>query len=194
MKAPVAQRGDAILRRLPAGGTTRTIRVAEIGVLDGRLSQHILRGSDCHLTMVDSWLPGDQQPERYKQTRDAHSDHTPSEMHGIRTLAMRVAAGYADRTTVLEMDSVAAAAKTKNGSLDLVFLDADHSVEGLRRDVAAWLPKVRKGGWIGGHDYANTDTRFAFGVDQVVDEFVAQNDWASLELDDNFTWFVRVPS
>jgi cephalosporin hydroxylase len=38
-------------------------------------------------------------------------------------------------------------------AVDYVFLDADHSVEGVRRDIAAWWPKVKAGGFMGGHDW-----------------------------------------
>jgi predicted O-methyltransferase YrrM len=38
-------------------------------------------------------------------------------------------------------------------TVDYVFLDADHSVEGVRRDIAAWWPKVKAGGFMGGHDW-----------------------------------------
>ena len=43
--------------------------------------------------------------------------------------------------------------KFEDGSLDFVFIDADHEQEQVRKDILAWLPKVRKGGIISGHDY-----------------------------------------
>jgi predicted O-methyltransferase YrrM len=38
-------------------------------------------------------------------------------------------------------------------SLDFVFIDADHSYHAVKSDIAHWYPKVRDGGWVGGHDY-----------------------------------------
>lgn len=52
----------------------------------------------------------------------------------------------------LRMDSVAAAATIADGSLDLVFVDADHSYEAVKADIAAWRSKVRPGGILCGHD------------------------------------------
>lgn len=39
-----------------------------------------------------------------------------------------------------------------DGSVDLLFIDADHSRAGVKRDYEAWLPKVRVGGFIAFHD------------------------------------------
>lgn len=41
-----------------------------------------------------------------------------------------------------------------DASLDFAFLDGDHSYEGLKKDIEAWLPKVKKGGIIAGHDFS----------------------------------------
>jgi predicted O-methyltransferase YrrM len=38
------------------------------------------------------------------------------------------------------------------GDLDLVFLDAAHTEEGVRDELAAWLPKMRPGGVLAVHD------------------------------------------
>lgn len=53
----------------------------------------------------------------------------------------------------IKSDSTEAAALFDDRSLDFVFIDADHSYEAVKRDLLAWLPKVRPGGIIGGHDY-----------------------------------------
>ncbi|MBN7758983.1 hypothetical protein JYP46_19320 [Nitratireductor aquimarinus] len=57
--------------------------------------------------------------------------------------------------------------------------------------IEAWFPKVKSGGWIGGHDYQNPDARFCFGVDRAVDEWIEETG-RTLETDLNFTWWARV--
>lgn len=54
---------------------------------------------------------------------------------------------------VLVGDSAQTADKFEDKSVDFVFLDADHSYNSIRRDIEAWLPKVRPGGILAGHDY-----------------------------------------
>jgi predicted O-methyltransferase YrrM len=41
----------------------------------------------------------------------------------------------------------------EDDTLDLVYIDGDHTQEAVRADILAWLPKIRKGGWISGHDW-----------------------------------------
>jgi hypothetical protein len=186
---PFEQRGSAIMRRLPANAA-----VAEVGVLLGVLSEYLLRQrSDISLLMIDSWQTADMQSPFYRATGDVHANHTdPKRVASHRDQAEKRARCFPGRATVLPILSVAAAGVVKDRSLDLVFLDADHSYEGARADLAAWVPKVKPGGWIGGHDYGNTDPAYDFsGVDRAV------NEWASawgmpIETDLNFTWFARL--
>lgn len=52
----------------------------------------------------------------------------------------------------------------KDRSIDFLFIDADHTYEGVREDIMLWLPKVKDGGVISGHDYDWT------GVERAVNE------------------------
>jgi len=71
----------------------------------------------------------------------------------------------------IQADSALAASKFADGSIDCVYIDADHSYEGIKRDFEAWYPKVRSGGIVSGHDYgANNDCP---GVKQFIDEYMA---------------------
>lgn len=181
---PLEQRGAAIVRRLPANA-----RVAEVGVLTGRLSEYILRNSDARVLMVDNWQTADNQPDHYKATRDAHALHTDvARVANHREQSFAVAGRYPGHAEIREGRSTEVAATVEDGSLDMVFLDADHSYEGVRADIKAWLPRVRKGGWIGGHDYGNDEPAYDFsGVKRAVDEV-----FSFVETDENFTWFVRI--
>jgi predicted O-methyltransferase YrrM len=49
-----------------------------------------------------------------------------------------------------------AASLFQDGSLDGVFIDADHTYEAVKMDIQNWMPKVRKGGILAGHDYVET--------------------------------------
>jgi len=63
---------------------------------------------------------------------------------------MKPAEGY---YTPLKMTSLDAAKLYEDASLDFVFIDASHEYEDVKNDINAWLPKVKMGGVIAGHDY-----------------------------------------
>ena len=66
----------------------------------------------------------------------------------------------------LVMKSVDAARIFKDGILDFVFIDGDHTYEGVKSDIEAWLPKLKVGGVMAGHDYKEG----AKGLRRAVDE------------------------
>lgn len=53
-----------------------------------------------------------------------------------------------------------------NDSLDFVFIDGGHDYDTVKRDIINWYPKLKKNGFIGGHDYAVYES-----VRNAVDEF-----------------------
>jgi cephalosporin hydroxylase len=55
----------------------------------------------------------------------------------------------------LRCDSVRAASFVTN-DLSAVFIDGDHEYPGCLADIKAWLPKVRNGGTLAGHDYSDS--------------------------------------
>jgi cephalosporin hydroxylase len=67
-----------------------------------------------------------------------------------------------------------------------VFLDALHDYESVKADIAAWLPLVRPGGVIAGHDYSPTDWP---GVVQAVQERFGPLEPAGVK---RYCWWVEV--
>ena len=65
--------------------------------------------------------------------------------------------------------SVEAASRFEDNTLDFVFIDASHEYEDVKNDINAWLPKVKNGGILAGHDYYLGDDYFP-GVKKAVDE------------------------
>lgn len=117
----------------------------EVGVAEGNYAKDLLTLWHGDYVMVDRWCH-----------IDGYDDimNGPDEEHELRyRQAMAVAAPYGERVKVLRMESVAAAATFADKSLAFVYLDGDHSFDGVRRDLTAWWPKVQSGGILAGHDY-----------------------------------------
>ena len=57
-----------------------------------------------------------------------------------------------DTITPIKKDSLTASKDFDNGSIDFLFLDADHRYEPFTRDLHAWYPKMKRGGIMCGHD------------------------------------------
>jgi predicted O-methyltransferase YrrM len=81
----------------------------------------------------------------------------------------------------LKMDSITASKKFENESCDVVYIDMDHTYEAVKQDIKHWLPKVKKGGILAGHDYN------WHRVKKAVDELLGPN------IDINITsWIYKV--
>lgn len=66
----------------------------------------------------------------------------------------------------------------EDASLDLVFIDSDHRYEQVAADIRAWLPKVKPGGLLCGHDYRRPWRHLwghdRSGVKRAVDEILGK--------------------
>ena len=63
--------------------------------------------------------------------------------------------GVSDMVKVHIMPSCDLAARFDNDYFDFVFIDGDHSYEGVKKDIVSYWPKLKVGGIMGGDDYNN---------------------------------------
>jgi uncharacterized Rossmann fold enzyme len=180
-RTPADERAESVLQWLR--GVPNPVG-AEIGVFAGEMSQKLLSRPDVTLYLVDSWTAN--HDPRYAASGDFHAGLTQREQDHFCEAARRIVSFAGPRAKIIRKPSMEAARDIPDGSLDFVFIDADHSYEGCKADIEAWLPKVRKGGFISGHDYENTDFP-KFGVTQAVTE-----KFGAVELGANFTWHRRI--
>tara|TARA_R100000734_G_C3297285_1_gene88312 strand:+ start:464 stop:973 length:510 start_codon:yes stop_codon:yes gene_type:complete len=113
---------------------------AEIGVWKGETSSYILQHTDCFLYLIDAWQPlqGYNKP---------HWDHKKNKTQTIKNIQPY------NNYKILEGISWDMAQHIDNNELDFVFIDGDHSTEGVRKDIEAYTPKVKQGGYCMGHDW-----------------------------------------
>ena len=56
--------------------------------------------------------------------------------------------------TKKKMKSLEYAELIEDSSVDIVYLDGDHRHQAVIEDLEAWLPKIKPGGFLTGHDYS----------------------------------------
>ncbi len=81
-------------------------------------------------------------------------------------------------TTIVGQSDLSADA-FEDQSLDFVFIDADHIFTRCFADINSWLPKIKPGGIIAGHDYCKEHP----GVIEAVDKIFGE-DWNKNYLDE----------
>jgi hypothetical protein len=69
-----------------------------------------------------------------------------------------------------------------DNSVDVIFIDAGHSYESVIKDIKSWLPKMKDGGVMSGHDYKSWP-----GVKTAVDEM-----FKNIDKIENDCWFVKI--
>jgi hypothetical protein len=148
----------------------------------GRTAQEVLSARPMlQWIMVDAWTAPDPE-STYAKSADRIAKNDQRYFDDCYVKTVRATSRYCDRIAIIRDWSAEAAMQIDDASLDCVFIDAEHTYEGVKRDIAIWLPKVRPGGWIGGHDYDNLP-RFP-GVRRAVDEA-----FDDIETDGDCTWF-----
>lgn len=157
---------------------------AEIGVYKGDFSKNILTLHEgLKLHMIDSWS---------ESTYDDKGNDSASEpFRKIYTLeadknyktAFKSVFEFKDRALLIKNFSMEAVNFFTDEYFDFVFIDAAHDYDSVIEDIKAWMPKVKKGGYICGHDYGCWE-----GVTKAVDKMFS----GRTGFDTDFTWFARI--
>jgi hypothetical protein len=157
---------------------------AEIGVWRGAYSAKFCEAG-MHMLCVDPWLS-------YPAWQDTKNSLAPDAQKRL------MAESYADackrlgplNATIVRKFSADAAREVPDESLDFVYIDANHVYDAVIEDLTLWSPKVRSGGWIGGHDYRRFANKPTIHVVDAVNAYTKAH-----EID---PWFVlagdRTPS
>jgi hypothetical protein len=180
-KKKAKKRWDAIVEFV---GNGSNLVGAEIGVDTGKTCKKLFEMvPGIFLYLVDRWIETPEGDSYFMGSKKlAHEPQ--SYFDDAYNKVKKIAKGKNHK--ILKMDSVEAAQYVEDDSLDFCFIDGDHSYVGTKRDIKAWLPKVKVGGWICGHDYDNQNT--LGDVKGAVDEIFGND----IILSHNTTWFHKV--
>jgi len=168
----VPKRAD-ILPHLPKGGT-----YVEIGVALGDYSETIMK--ICKPSMfiaMDIFTIHESKKIWGKPTEQALGGKTHEGFYRDRFKAP-IDAG---RMRVMPGDSAGSLAQLEDGSINVAYVDADHTYDFVKGELALLNSKVSETGWIVLNDYTMGNvvtTGFKrFGVIQAVHEFMLTQHW-----------------
>lgn len=140
------RRWDFLINKIKEHQYTKGI---EVGVQAGKTFKRIVEQCpDVTLYGVDVWVAD-------KNVRLEEQDLEGAEYHpNYKQLKTYIDSqeGLADRAIMIRSYSDGCLDQFEDNSLDFVFIDADHSYEGVRRDTLNWSKKIRSGGLVAGHD------------------------------------------
>lgn len=156
---------------------TSWVTSVEIGCYKGDFSEQLFSTIDHHrLYLVDAFAVGGKRyGKELNNLQTAYSDETIFKDVTDRfsgTEVIKVYKGYSFDVVKKFFPHV----------FDLIYHDASHLYEDLKRDLNDWLPKLKLNGLMCGHDYIDHPD---FGVIQAVDEFCAEHNFKMIILNEN---------
>ena len=95
----------------------------------------------------------------------------------------------ATQLRIFVFDAVQAVRTGSDDFFDFVYLDGDHSYEGVTKDLESWYPKLKKFGVMCGDDYGHPS---GVGVIEAVTKFAYRNKLLVHCGEDKQFWFVKV--
>jgi hypothetical protein len=121
---------------------------AEIGVYFGHFSETLCKAG-LKLYAIDPWkIYGDYNNPRGQAREDVQYEGAKARL-----------ASY--DCTIIRKTSMEALADIPDGSLDFVYIDANHMFPYVAQDIYFWEKKVRKGGCVSGHDFIHASSRWS---------------------------------
>lgn len=161
------ERQTELARRVARGDD---LLMAEVGTLVGDTAKHFAKSvGRAKVLCVDTWFAASADAagahnlneDLFAKFKDnCRQEIASGRIQPWRGLSTVVADLTANRTNM-------------GGKFDLVYLDAGHSYEEVKADIEAWLPLLRDGGILCGHDFDNVDSEDAImypGVRRAVEE------------------------
>ncbi len=117
--------------------------IVEVGSWKGKSTHALLSGTKGTVTAVDTWQ-GSEDPRDHTNILAKQDD-----IYGI----FEKNTSDFKNLKVVPQASPGAANYFDDKSIDFLFIDAGHTYEDVKKDLIAWMPKMKPDGLISGHDY-----------------------------------------
>lgn len=129
------------------------IQVAEVGTFQGETTiayAPFIKAHHGHMFLVD-WFEGGAGVSKECATPHYHQPENKDKIYeNLRSNLAEI--DCLDCATIFRGDSAEMAQHIEDESLDICFIDAAHTYSKVLKDINAYLPKVKSGGLLCGHD------------------------------------------
>jgi hypothetical protein len=152
---------DAVRRAMDAAGnrfqlwselisTQRLATIAEIGVFRGEFAKALLDACPgiTEYTMIDPWRNLSDWNKPANRADDVFEEYYRESMAATEA--------HASKRRVLRGRTSEVIDQIDDASLDLAYVDGDHTLRGITIDLIKVYPKVRDGGYLAGDDLTPT--------------------------------------
>lgn len=159
---------DEFLQNCP-----QNAQIVEIGVWQGKsvcyaAVESIRRNKKIKIHAIDTFEGSPNEPQIISDLQKILDDGKT-----VKELFLQNIEPVKEIINLVHMDSISASKLYEDKSVDMVFIDGSHLYESVYADIEAWLPKVKSGGIIAGHDIDGPED--FNGVRQAVVEFFGQD-------------------
>jgi len=144
-------------------------RLLEIGIFKGEFFDYII--NTCKISSIDG-------VDLFEGVcSSGNVDGNNSVEYNLDTSYNELSEKYKNTSHVrlIKSDSSKYLSTVEDKYYDIIYIDGDHSYEGVKKDLVNSFNKVKSGGYLMGHDYEmNVEkgrTLYNFGVKKAVDEF-----------------------
>lgn len=153
--ASFEEQGKLLETILEVNPIKNNLKIAEIGVFQGRGTalwnvELINRNLNYEYYAIDHFLGSE---EHYRM------NYFPICKSNLKPIKSKI--------SLINNDSISQASKFEDNYFDIVYIDAAHDYELVKKDLEAWFPKIKQGGIICGDDYVDGWP----GVIKAVNEF-----------------------
>jgi predicted O-methyltransferase YrrM len=161
----------------------KNAKVVEVGVLGGWLSLHMareLKNSNSKVFSIDPWEKNWESGEVLdgninRLGTGVQEGYTEEAYHFFKILRLHYESILKEldykNVSIIQKPSLEAYKQFKDGDIDLIFIDGDHSTEHVTKELEIWFPKIKKGGVFSGDDFNDPRVKLA------VKEFAKKNNF-----------------
>lgn len=151
--------------------STMPIKIIEIGVFKGEFLNYLYK--NCQPSIIDAidLFDGEMCSGNADGNYVTHYNMNVSYNELLRKYENT-------NVNIIKADSSTYLNSVDNNSYDIIYIDGDHTYNGVKKDLEAAFKAIKHNGYIMGHDYEmnmkKAHTAYNFGVKQAVDNFCTQ--------------------